>query len=104
MYLSQLVTSIKRKNYINIKLKDDKGGYSYTFSTSATGFWTKLFPVNRKTTISNIQFNRWLIEYGEYITGIKPKDSDRDMNGKFIVLKTKKDIKIEKDDDRGLPF
>ena len=59
---------------------------------------------NRKTTISNIQFNRWLIEYGEYITGIKPKDSDRDMNGKFIVLKTKKDIKIEKDDDRGLPF
>jgi hypothetical protein len=39
-------------SYINIKLKDDKGDYSYTFSTSATGFWTKPFPVNRKTTIS----------------------------------------------------
>ena len=59
---------------------------------------------NRKTTISNIQFNRWLIEYGEYITGIRPKDDDRDMNGKFIVFKTKKDVKIEKNDDRGLPF
>jgi hypothetical protein len=39
-------------SYINIKLKDDKDDYSYTFSTSATGFWTKPFPVNRKTTIS----------------------------------------------------
>jgi hypothetical protein len=59
---------------------------------------------NRKTTISNIQFNRWLIEYGQYITGIRPKDNDRDMNGKFVVFKTKNDIKIEKEDDRGLPF
>jgi hypothetical protein len=59
---------------------------------------------NRKTTISNIQFNRWLIEYGQYITGIKPKDNDRDMNGKFIVFKTNKDVKIEKNNDKGLPF
>ena len=59
---------------------------------------------NRKTTVSNIQFNRWLIEYGEYITGIRPKDDDRDMNGKFIVFKTKKDVKIQKQDDRRLPF
>ena len=59
---------------------------------------------NRKTTISNIQFNRWLIEYGQYITGVRPKDTDRDMNGKYVVFKTNKDIKIEKEDDRGLPF
>jgi hypothetical protein len=39
-------------SYINIKLKDDKGNYSYTFSTSTTGFWTKPFPLNRKATIS----------------------------------------------------
>lgn len=59
---------------------------------------------NKKTTVSNIQFNRWLIEYGQYITGIKPKEDDRDMNGKFIIYKTKEDIKIKKDDDKGLPF
>ena len=36
---------------INIKLKgvDD---YSYTFSTSATAFWTKPYKINNKSTIS----------------------------------------------------
>ena len=59
---------------------------------------------NRKGHVSNIQFNKWLVEYGEYITGIKPKDDDRDMNGKYIVFKTKKDIKIERNDGQGIPY
>ena len=36
---------------INIKLKSPTG-YSYQFSTSTTGFWTKPYPLNKKSTIS----------------------------------------------------
>jgi hypothetical protein len=36
---------------INIKLKGPDG-YSYQFSTSTTGFWTKPYPLSRKSTVS----------------------------------------------------
>jgi hypothetical protein len=36
---------------INIKLKTATG-YSYQFSSSTTGFWTKPFIINRKSTLS----------------------------------------------------
>jgi len=68
--------------------------------------WISEYPnygPNRKGSISNIQFNRWLVEYGEFVTGIKPKDDDRDMNGKYVVFKTKEDFKIDKNEE-GLPF
>ena len=36
---------------INIKLKGAEG-YSYQFASSTTGFWTKPYPLNRKSTVS----------------------------------------------------
>ena len=38
-------------SYINIKLKDDVG-YSYSTMTSTTAFWTKPYPVSRKSVLS----------------------------------------------------
>jgi hypothetical protein len=36
---------------INIKLKGATG-YSYQFASSTTGFWTKPFPLSKKSTLS----------------------------------------------------
>jgi hypothetical protein len=38
-------------SYINIKMKEVEG-YSYAFMSSATGFWTKPYQINLKTTLS----------------------------------------------------
>jgi hypothetical protein len=39
-------------SYINIKLKDSPGKYSYSFMSSLTGFWTKPYQINKKATLS----------------------------------------------------
>jgi hypothetical protein len=37
---------------INIKLKVAENKYSYQLSTATTGFWTKPYPLSRKSTVS----------------------------------------------------
>lgn len=48
---SKLGTIGYNLSYINIKLKEGNG-YSYSLSSSATGFWTKPYPINNKVTLS----------------------------------------------------
>ena len=52
-----------------------------------------------KRSISNIAFNKWLIDYGEFRKDVVNVETDRDLNGKFIIYSTKKTKPKEKEDE-----
>ena len=52
-----------------------------------------------KRSISNIAFNKWLVDYGEFRKDVVNIETDRDLNGKFIIYSTKKTNPKEKEDE-----
>jgi hypothetical protein len=56
-----------------------------------------------KSTVSSIEFNRWLVSYGEFKTKINPK-VDRDLNRKWIMFITDKTKEVETKNHTELDF
>ena len=52
-----------------------------------------------KRSISNIAFNKWLKDYGEFRKDVVNVVLDRDLNGKFIIYSTKKTNLKQKEDE-----
>ena len=51
-----------------------------------------------KMTISRTAFYKWLKAFAIFITGIEPME-DRDMNGKWMIIYTDKNIKVKPTDE-----